>query len=863
MKNPVSGSFVLVLTAVLLYSSVATISVVGSSVTSGGTGVTAVAPLSDDIGVSPTHSASPQSPVGAVPSAAIGAHPTRTVGPDGTCGDCVYYMQEGATIEQACFSGVSGSCTSYAGFSSIYEDVVVESSPYATGFELNGYTNAGDWFQSVIGENWCSSSFAVINEIFDSSGNSVYGPTCDPYSPSIAVGDDVQLGLYVSSSGSTSGDVCMTASDITNPQTAYTNCVAQPDGGSTPSSNYFQFGGSNGFFTGPMTEIYDSAASSCLSYLSMPAVTYRLTEGAYIVHFTPWSDEWYPPTDAVCYSTTSSSSWTMNPGDSNIQVVDASAASTYGPHWEGAQNTSSLTPLTWWAFTTDFTLPTPVATPSSMDEGQANSVSFFEPIEVEHIDSNPTYSGWSPGSSSSLGGCEISSSGETYTCTPTGSAGSTRIQFVMGESGGYSLSSPVLPFSVFADPQIGPLTLSHSAVDVGETLKITASVAGGSGGLKYSWSGLPTGCSSSDSPTILCAPTEIGWTNVSVMATDSNGLTTYSSPTEIQVQSDPLVVPLGISPTNGRLDVGEEFTLSTLVSGGSGVYTYIWNGLPSGCSAATISGAQCEVVTPGVLGVNLSITDSNGFTISSDQVAFHVYADPAVNVLASPSNVLQGDELTLNASVVGGVGPYYYAWTGLPSGCASVNFSVDLASLPCNPQVSGTFDIHVSVRDATGFVSSSAIQVVVEPSFLGLPTLEGVGLLVVVPVVAALAVVLILVGRRRNRKRQSTPDSGQNIGSTTRSFYPDSLSGPASVGATFGGAAGAGSHSEAVLSPVRFGEAPSATEGLDPGSVYAGPPLINPPDPVCWHCSFENPPGSRYCSRCAVPLEPPPRSSGT
>ena len=60
------------------------------------------------------------------------------------------------------------------------------------------------------------------------------------------------------------------------------------------------------------------------------------------------------------------------------------------------------------------------------------------------------------------------------------------------------------------------------------------------------------------------------------------------------------------------------------------------------------------------------------------------------------------------------------------------------------------------------------------------------------------------------------------------------------------------------MSPVRFEEAPSPLAGLDPGLASMSTPLINPPDPTCWNCQFQNEPGSRYCARCAVPLEPPP-----
>ena len=182
-----------------------------------------------------------------------------------------YYMQEGATITQACFAGVSGSCTSYAGFSSIYIDVVVENSPYPTGFELNGYTSVGDWFQSTVTESWScgvQGMFLITDQVWNNVGTPS-PPTCFS-NLTIKAGDDVELGLVVSTSGITSGDVCMTVSDLTNPQPPFSNCVPQPDGGSTPASNYFAMGGTRGYFTGPMTEIADPTAVGCLSYSSMP-----------------------------------------------------------------------------------------------------------------------------------------------------------------------------------------------------------------------------------------------------------------------------------------------------------------------------------------------------------------------------------------------------------------------------------------------------------------------------------------------------------------------------------------------------------------------------------------------------------------
>ncbi len=46
-----------------------------------------------------------------------------------------------------------------------------------------------------------------------------------------------------------------------------------------------------------------------------------------------------------------------------------------------------------------------------------------------------------------------------------------------------------------------------------------------------------------------------------------------------------------------------------------------------------------------------------------------------------------------------------------------------------------------------------------------------------------------------------------------------------------------------------------------PQPGYWDSPLLTPPDPRCGNCQLENPPESRYCAKCGLPLEPPPRMS--
>lgn len=68
-----------------------------------------------------------------------------------------------------------------------------------------------------------------------------------------------------------------------------------------------------------------------------------------------------------------------------------------------------------------------------------------------------------------------------------------------------------------------------------------------------------------------------------------------------------------------------------------------------------------------------------------------------------------GDSTYLNVSTIGGAPPYSYAYSGLPSGCASVNRS----SILCTPVVNGTFDVTVAVSDGNGMISSSSLDLTI------------------------------------------------------------------------------------------------------------------------------------------------------
>ncbi len=672
------------------------------------------------------------------------AFPSHAVTPliEASCDDCAYYMQEGAFLDQACFSGVTGSCTAFSGYSALYVDVQVETSPYITGFELNGVTNTGDWYQSMVGENWCADGFEVMNEVWNSAQESLSGP-CVTSSLSISAGDEVQLGLYVASSG----DVCFTAQDLTHPQTAFLNCVTQPDPGSTPTTNYFAYGANGGYFTGPMTEIVDPSASSCEAYTDMPTVQYQFASGAYVVDYTPWSDEWYPPTDALCYDSIGTTEFAMSPGDTTLQYVDASGGSTYGPHWQSAQNISSLSLLGWWEFTTDATLPIPVATPTSIEEGQAVDVQFSDPVVVEHVDSKATYEDWSnslPGSWS----CTPSDSDQLDTCSGTATASGTYpVELTIGETGGHSLVSPALEFTIFSGLSIVSAGAAPSSVDVGQTLLLTVDVDQGPSGLSFAWNGLPPGCVSSSTEALNCTPTAAGQYSVTVTASNASGGSVTSGAIAVTVDTDPSVTLPVATPGARETDVNLTITFTVEASGGAGSYVYSWNDLPTGCDAADLPNVTCAPAAAGSYQVSVTVTDANHYTQVGPTLAYAVYLRPTISAFVSSSTmVLSGVGTTFRVSTVGGSPPLSYAYSGLPAGCTTAN----TANLTCAPSATGTYRVGVEVTDSSGISASANLTVVVHPSLLGLPMAEGEAVLLgIVGAVLAIVVALVLVLRRR------------------------------------------------------------------------------------------------------------------
>jgi YVTN family beta-propeller protein len=312
-------------------------------------------------------------------------------------------------------------------------------------------------------------------------------------------------------------------------------------------------------------------------------------------------------------------------------------------------------------------------------------------------------------------------------------------------------------------PSISSFSATPSTVEVGSTTIPTTTLRvhalSGEGVLTYSYTGLPTGCFTSNTSSLDCTPTLAGYYAISVYANNSLGFGATAF-TYLTVNAALIVAP---KANPNPADAGSAVDFTSNPAGGSGVNSYAWE-FGDGTSS-TVQNPSHSYPAPGVYSPHVWVNDSNG---SSVVEALSILVDPELGVVLSVSSSTPslGQSISIRAEAVGGAAPYSYAYIGLPPGCVSVNSS----TIGCIPTQAGPFNLSVVVTDQNGVStnSSTLLQIHAAPggpksiwSFLESPYFLG-GLIAAILVVVLLAVVLYAVGKTR-------PGSGSNFRAGPRS----------------------------------------------------------------------------------------------
>jgi hypothetical protein len=306
------------------------------------------------------------------------------------------------------------------------------------------------------------------------------------------------------------------------------------------------------------------------------------------------------------------------------------------------------------------------------------------------------------------------------------------------------------------------------------------------------------------------------------------------------------------TPGSRGIDLGQPVNFTAVTTGGSGTYSYDWLSLPPGCSGIERAQGQCAPTKSGNFTVQVSVKDSFGYT-SMSSTQYFVDSDPSLSLKSATGTPLAELPLTLEASVQGGSGEYRFYWSGLPPGCSGSDF----ANVSCKPSSAGTFTVFVAVNDTNGWNVTRQLPLTVGPSLIGLPESEALVLLASIVVVIGVVTLVALVVARRRRK-----DSGDEVGSVAKRVaeYQAVPRGSPVFNATVPLSEVWSNRADdpAPTPPEALGPAEGDTDAGARAPGYWDAPLINPPEPTCWNCKFENPPASRYCAKCGLPLEPSP-----
>lgn len=333
-------------------------------------------------------------------------------------------------------------------------------------------------------------------------------------------------------------------------------------------------------------------------------------------------------------------------------------------------------------------------------------------------------------------------------------------------------------------PTIEWFNVTPGSVDAGQQVQFNVVATGGTGGLNYTYTNLPGGCTSGGLFFFVCNPNQAGTYPITVTATDAIGVNVTKSAT-LTVVADPAITSFSASPT--QVDLSQTVTLTAVTTGGMSYLVYSYTGLPKGCPSVNLTTVSCPTTSATPIGpytVHLLIKDATGRT-ATQTTRLILNAPPHIRSFSVyPSPITVGQPTSFAVDATGGTGTSNYSYAGLPTGCDNNN----TATLTCTPTESGSFAVMVTVTDAVGYSVSSGTNLTVNKSTActscgghtttssGLSTLDYALIALAVAVVIALVVAAAIVSRRRG---------GGEPGSDEE--YPEGEEGTGAEGETDGG----------------------------------------------------------------------------
>lgn len=497
--------------------------------------------------------------------------------------------------------------------------------------------------------------------------------------------------------------------------------AAAPSASITATTNVSCFGGNNGSAT-----VAASGGTSPYTYAWSPtggtgSTGTNLTAQSYTVTVTDANGCTVSATTTITQPPALTATASMTPvacNGGNTGSATASPSGGAGPYtysWnpssQTTQTATNLTAQTYTATITDangctttatvtVTQPSAVTLTASMTPVLCNGGNTGSATATPGGGIGPYTYSWSPSAQTTQTATNLTA--QVYTVTVTDANGCTQTATT-------TVTEPTALSATTAFTQ-ATCNMSNGSASV--------TVTGGVGPYTYSWSPLGgTGSGVTGRPA----------GTYTVSYTDANGCTGTASVT----------IPNAAAPSvsiNSQTDVscfgGNNGTIGSLTTGGTGPYTYSWS--PAGGTGATATALTAQSYT-------VTVTDANGCTSTATAV---ITQPPALTATASmtPVTCNGGNTGTATGTGAGGVGPYTWSWS------PSAQTTQTAANLTAQAYT-------VTVTDANG-CTTTASTTVTEPT----------------PVTASATVTPVLCNGGNTGTATATPGGG--IGPYTYSWSP-------------------------------------------------------------------------------------------
>ncbi len=261
---------------------------------------------------------------------------------------------------------------------------------------------------------------------------------------------------------------------------------------------------------------------------------------------------------------------------------------------------------------------------------------------------------------------------------------------------------------------------ANAAVGTPFTLKATA--AGGVSPYTYAWeSSIDGGASWAElagfpTDTLTQNYTTTGTVLVRAKVTDNAGTVAYSAAVTVVIGSISVAVEPNVAGT-----VGTPVNLYCTPSGGSGTYTYLWQGSTDKASWTDVStSGNMITVSPTATGVyyfRVTVTDAVDPNLKATSqiitLTITAAAVPLTVSIPGPLSMVAGNTINIPATVSGGTPPYSYQWMVKKSSESSYE-KIGITTQTYSPAFSyaSAWNVYCEVTDNAGKTATSNISTV-------------------------------------------------------------------------------------------------------------------------------------------------------